>query len=75
MFAEPQIAAREMVVKMPHPDRRRSETGRQPDQARPHPVAYRSPPPLLGQDTEGVLRTIGGLSDEQIEKLRDAGVI
>ena len=74
-FAEPQIAAREMVVKMPHPTAGEVKLVGNPIKLARTPVAYRSPPPLLGQDTEGVLRTIGGLSDEQIEKLRDAGVI
>jgi crotonobetainyl-CoA:carnitine CoA-transferase CaiB-like acyl-CoA transferase len=38
------------------------------------PIDYRRAPPLLGQDTEAVLRELGHSADE-IAALRTAGVI
>jgi crotonobetainyl-CoA:carnitine CoA-transferase CaiB-like acyl-CoA transferase len=35
----------------------------------------RSPPPLLGEHNEEILRDELGLSDEQIQKLRETAVI
>ena len=39
------------------------------------PVAYRAGPPLLGADTEAVLRGQLGLDTAQLETLRAAGTI
>ena len=38
------------------------------------PVSYHSAPPALGADTEAVLQSMG-LSDEQIQQLREQAVI
>ena len=39
------------------------------------PIEYRHAPPLLGEHTEEVLRSILGKSDGEIARLRAAGVI
>jgi len=39
------------------------------------PVAYRSPPPVLGADTEAVLGERLGLSGEDLARLRSGGLI
>ncbi len=76
VFADPQVQARGVVVQMPHaatPDGvkvianpvRLSET----------PVAYRLPPPMLGQHTEEVLRERLHLSDAELTNLKEAGAI
>jgi len=39
------------------------------------PVAYRNPPPLLGEHSEALLQRLLGLNEEQIAALRYAGVI
>jgi crotonobetainyl-CoA:carnitine CoA-transferase CaiB-like acyl-CoA transferase len=76
VFADPQAQARGVVVQMPHgatPDGvkvianpvRLSET----------PVAYRVPPPTLGQHTEEVLGGRLGLASAELAALREKGVI
>jgi crotonobetainyl-CoA:carnitine CoA-transferase CaiB-like acyl-CoA transferase len=39
------------------------------------PITYDVPPPLLGQHTEEVLRSMLDLGDERIAQLRDQGII
>jgi crotonobetainyl-CoA:carnitine CoA-transferase CaiB-like acyl-CoA transferase len=39
------------------------------------PIVDETAPPTLGQHSEELLRSIGGLSDDQIARLRAAGVI
>ena len=76
VFADPQVQAREAVVHMSHPATpdgvrvmanpvRLSET----------PVAYRIPPPLLGEHTQAVLAERLGLDAVALADLRAKGVI
>jgi len=74
VFADPQVLHRGLHVGMPH-----AAGGVAPQVANPirfsaTPVGYRLAPPLLGQDTEAVLRELGR-SDEAIAALRAAGVV
>ena len=74
VFADPQVRHRCLHVEMPH-----AAGGSAPQVANPihfsaTPIAYRLAPPLLGQDTEAVLREIGR-GNEAIAALRAAGVI
>ena len=74
VFADPQVSHRGLRVEMPH-----AAGGRAPQVANPMrcsatPVEYRLAPPLLGQDTDAVLRELGH-SDAQIAALRAAGVV
>ena len=39
------------------------------------PASYRKAPPRCGEDTAAVLRATLGLGDEEIDRLRAAGVI
>ena len=75
VFADPQVQHRGLNVDMPHP-----LAGRVPQVASPlrlsaSPVAYRNPPPLLGEHSEALLQRLLGMNDEQIAGLRAAGVI
>ena len=77
VFADPHVLAREMVRNIPHPKAgpegvkiiasplRLSET----------PVAYRHHPPLLGENTDEVLREKLGLGDAELAALHAAGTI
>ncbi len=77
VFADPQVQAREMQIRMPHPlagsgsvdlignPIRYSET----------PVDYRHPPPWLGQHTDEVLKELLEMPDAEIAQLRCQGVI
>jgi len=73
-FAEPQIAAREMVVELPHPTAGTAKLVGNPIKLSRTPVEYRNAPPLLGEQTEEVLREILGYSEEEIGRLRSGGV-
>jgi crotonobetainyl-CoA:carnitine CoA-transferase CaiB-like acyl-CoA transferase len=39
------------------------------------PLEHRTPPPLLGEHTEDVLKRLLGKGDAEIERLRAAGAI
>ncbi|ODT16823.1 MAG: CoA-transferase [Kaistia sp. SCN 65-12] len=77
VFSDPQVLARGMKIAMPHPlsgkgtvdligcPLRLSET----------PVAYRIPPPTLGQHTSEVLSEVLGLPSDQIDGLRASSII
>ena len=75
VFAEPQIAAREMVIAVPHPTAGEVKLVGNPIKLSRTPVDYRSAPPLLGEQTEAVLRELGGLSEDELRRLQQAGVI
>lgn len=49
-FDEPQVAAREMVVNVPHPDNSALKLVGSPIKLSRTPVTYTRPPPALGQD-------------------------
>lgn len=77
VFSDPQVLARGMKIAMSHPlsgkgtvdligcPLRLSET----------PVAYRIPPPTLGQHTSEVLSEVLGLPSDQIDGLRASSII
>jgi crotonobetainyl-CoA:carnitine CoA-transferase CaiB-like acyl-CoA transferase len=39
------------------------------------PISHGSAPPLLGQHTQDILSTLGGLSDDEIKALGEQGII
>ena len=55
VFASPQVAAREMRVKMDHPHSEIEVIGN-PVKFSETPVSYRRPPPICGADTDEVLK-------------------
>ena len=75
MLADPHFAARESIVRVPHPQfgelamqnvfPRLSET----------PGRVRHPGPELGEHNDDVYRDLLGLSDDELEKLRADGVV
>jgi crotonobetainyl-CoA:carnitine CoA-transferase CaiB-like acyl-CoA transferase len=74
-FADPQIQAREMVARLPHPLAGEVPTVASPMKFSRTRVEYDRPPPLLGEDTEAVLREILGSSDAEIALWRSQGAI
>ena len=74
-FEHPQVKHRKMKVDLPHP-----QSGTVPSVANPikfsgTPITYSSAPPLLGQHTQDILSTLGGLSADEIKALGDQGII
>jgi len=75
VFADPQVQERCLRLDLPHP-----ATGSVPSVANPirysaTPIAYRSAPPMLGADTDEILRETLGVTPDEIARLRKAGII
>jgi crotonobetainyl-CoA:carnitine CoA-transferase CaiB-like acyl-CoA transferase len=69
-----QVLARGMVVEVEHPQGGCVKMPGNPVKLSEHDDTY-SPPPLLGQHTDEVLKTLLGKMDEEIREWRLAGVI
>jgi crotonobetainyl-CoA:carnitine CoA-transferase CaiB-like acyl-CoA transferase len=75
VFADPQLAAREMVVAVEHPTIGSLRVLGSPLKLSDTPAAVRSAPPLLGQHTDAVLSSDLGRSGSEIAALRAKGVV
>lgn len=64
VFAMPHVKEREMLVKMDHPTIGELPLVGSPLKMSATPVAYRLPPPLMGEHTAEVLRELGYRDDE-----------
>jgi len=69
------LKARGMIVTLPHPTATRVTVMGVPIGLQATPGRVASPPPLLGQHTAQVLRTVLGLGAGEIARLRRAGVV
>jgi crotonobetainyl-CoA:carnitine CoA-transferase CaiB-like acyl-CoA transferase len=69
VFADPQVNAREMTVRLPHPLAGEVRLVASPMKFSTTPVQYTRPPPLLGQHTDEVLHELG-LSADEVAALR-----
>jgi crotonobetainyl-CoA:carnitine CoA-transferase CaiB-like acyl-CoA transferase len=74
-FADPQIQARGMVARLPHPLAGEVPAVASPMKFSRTPVEPGRPPPLLGEHTEAVLRDVLGSSDAEIARWRNQGAI
>ena len=74
-FAEPQAEARGMKITLPHPVAGEVALIGSPMKCSGTPVRHELPPPVLGQHSEEVLRSLLGMSAEDISRLRAAGAI
>jgi crotonobetainyl-CoA:carnitine CoA-transferase CaiB-like acyl-CoA transferase len=75
VFADPQVQARGMRLDLPHP-----ALGSVPSVANPikysaTPLSYRSAPPMLGADTDEILRNILGIAPAEIARMRKTGIV
>src|SRR3990172_8464924 len=73
--AHPQVRAREMLVEVEHPVIGRLPLVNTPVKLSRTPGATKGPSPAVGQHTDEVLAALLGLSDEELERLRQAEVI
>jgi crotonobetainyl-CoA:carnitine CoA-transferase CaiB-like acyl-CoA transferase len=74
MLADPQVAAREMVVEVEHARAGRMKTLGTPIKFSATPTAVTRPAPLLGEHTDEVLAGLG-YSPDDIERLRSEGAV
>ena len=75
VLADPQLAAREMIVSLNHPTVGPLKMLGVPTKLSDTPGAVRTPPPTLGQHTEYVLTELLDLSADEIVALQKAGAI
>jgi crotonobetainyl-CoA:carnitine CoA-transferase CaiB-like acyl-CoA transferase len=75
VFADPQVQARDMEIRMNFPGFKKSTSliG-SPMKFSRSKVSYRLPPPRVGEHTEQVLK-YAGYSDEEIETLHEMGAV
>ena len=74
VVADPQVAARDMIVEVDHPTIGRLRMAGLPIKLSENPGSVKTPPPLLGEHTRQVLAGLG-LSQERIDALVQSGVI
>jgi formyl-CoA transferase len=75
MLEDPQYAAREAIVETDHPALGRIRMQNAFPKLGATPGRVRWPGPALGEHTEAVLRERAGCSADQIQALREKGVI
>ena len=75
VVAHPQVAARGSLVESTHPVAGTIKMVGPPVRLSETPGSVRMPAPLLGEHTREILRTRLGMKDDEIERLRQAGVI
>jgi crotonobetainyl-CoA:carnitine CoA-transferase CaiB-like acyl-CoA transferase len=75
VFEEPQVKARGVRIEVPHPVAGTLPMVASPMRFSETPLEHRTPPPLLGEHTEAVLRDLLGKSDGEIARLRESGVL
>jgi len=74
VYTDPQVLAREMVVEVDHPTVGPFKMTGIPYKLSETPGKIKTPPPLLGQHTDEVLKSIG-YSEDQITAMRRSGAI
>jgi formyl-CoA transferase len=74
LIQDPHLKAREMIVEVPHPQRGKFINVGCPLKLSDSPVEITSSP-LLGEHTEEVLRELMGYTKDDVEKLRQEGVV
>jgi crotonobetainyl-CoA:carnitine CoA-transferase CaiB-like acyl-CoA transferase len=75
VFDEPQVKHRKMRFDLPHPEGGSVPQVRNPILYSRTTLAYRDPPPLLGQHTTEVLAEVLGIEPGELEALRAESVI
>jgi crotonobetainyl-CoA:carnitine CoA-transferase CaiB-like acyl-CoA transferase len=75
VFADPQVQHRGMAVRLEHPLSDDLRLVANPIRLAKTPIAYERSPPLLGADTADVLRDWLGVSEAELAKFKEDGVI
>jgi len=72
---QPQVKARGMLVDVEHPSGFSLKVPDTPVKLSRTPGGIQGPPPAIGEHTDAVLRSLLGMADEEIARLREAGVV
>ncbi|MFV1851668.1 MAG: CaiB/BaiF CoA transferase family protein [Thalassospira sp.] len=75
VFDNPQLKHRGMVKQLDHPTAGSVPTVGNPIKFSKTPITDEKAPPMLGQHSDEILRQVADLSDDQIAKLREAGIV
>jgi len=75
IFSDPHVLHRGMLAEMEHPEAGTIKQIGTTLKLSETPCVLSLPPPMLGEHTEEILRSIAGYSDEEIEELRQTGAI
>jgi crotonobetainyl-CoA:carnitine CoA-transferase CaiB-like acyl-CoA transferase len=75
IFADEQVRHRGMLVEVNHPELGSVKQIAPAIKMSSTPCLIESPPPLLGQHTDEILRTLAGYGDEEIKSLRTRNII
>lgn len=75
VFADPQVAARQMVSTWQHPHQRDLKLVSSPLKLSLTPVRQDHVPPQLGQHTNALLQEVLGYSEAQIDALRNQNIV
>ncbi|RPJ46163.1 MAG: CoA transferase [Betaproteobacteria bacterium] len=75
VFEEPQIVARGVKIEMDHPTAGKVPLVASPMRFSATPVAYKLPPPTLGQHTDEILRDVLQLDAVEIARLRSEKIV
>jgi len=75
VFAEPQVKARGVRIEVAHPVAGKLPMVASPMRFSGTPLEHRTPPPLLGEHTDAVLREVLGKDAAEIARLRANGAI
>ena len=75
VFAEPQAQARGLKMELPHPRAGKVALVRSPMRFSATPLQHDTPPPMLGQHTEVVLRDLLGKVAAEIARLRAESIV
>jgi crotonobetainyl-CoA:carnitine CoA-transferase CaiB-like acyl-CoA transferase len=75
IFADEQVLHRELQIEVPHPELGRVKQIAPAIRMSETPCVVELPPPLLGEHTDEVLKSIAGYTDAEIKTLRDKKTI
>jgi crotonobetainyl-CoA:carnitine CoA-transferase CaiB-like acyl-CoA transferase len=75
VFENPQVQARQMRRTLQHPHVGPLDVVANPMRMASHDTTAVKAPPMLGEDTSAVLRSVLGLSDGEIERLQTARIV
>ncbi|MCC2096225.1 MAG: CoA transferase, partial [Hyphomicrobiales bacterium] len=75
VFEDPQVKHRKIAMRLPHQNAGTVASIANPIHLSETPVEYRMGPPVLGEHTSEILRTVLGLNDSEIAALADSKAI